>query len=146
MDVRFVGLAKPSDGSNKERIESLTGLTLHRNGDDWIVQGNDPALLKGPPDVLRTLDEPWELAAASYKRIAEEYAEKVRMEPPKPAKCTVEVHWTAFGVERARKRLGTMHPRTDADPLHVIKPGCTPGRCQSLDVERDHWCVVRTVY
>jgi hypothetical protein len=75
-DIRLVGLAKPSDGTNKDKLQSLTGFQLRRDNDDWIVPGNDPVLLKGPSDVLYTNDEPWELDAQSYRRISQEYAQR----------------------------------------------------------------------
>lgn len=73
-DIRLLGLARPSDGTNRERLEQLTGFRLQRDGDDWIIPETDPALCRGPLDVLATTDTPRPLSPRSYQAIAEEYA------------------------------------------------------------------------
>jgi hypothetical protein len=75
-DIRFAGLAKTSEGTNKAKIEQLTGFTLQRDGDDWLVRENDPVLLRGPGNVLVTRDEPWELNPSRYKAIGDEYSQR----------------------------------------------------------------------
>jgi hypothetical protein len=75
-DIRLAGLAGPSNGTNREHIERLTGYSLRRDGDDWIVPEDDIALRRGPSDTLFTVDSPRDLNSTSYRAIAAEYAEK----------------------------------------------------------------------
>lgn len=72
-DIRLRGLAGPADGSNRVRLEKLTGFKLRRDGDDWLIPGDDPVLLRGPADILSTIDPPPDLKPESYHAIANEY-------------------------------------------------------------------------
>jgi hypothetical protein len=115
--IRFVGLAKPSEGTNKAKLEELTGFTLHRDGSDWLVRGDDPVLLKGPADVLITKEEPWELEPTCYKQIAREYSqgflnpyfEKTLTAPkekiPIYANCWYMFSMVFYGQAREKPRL-----------------------------------------
>lgn len=75
-DIRLAGLAGPSNGTNRERLEQVTGFSLRRDGDDWIIPEDDVALRRGPSDTLLTVDSPRDLNPTSYQTIATEYAEK----------------------------------------------------------------------
>lgn len=75
-DIRLRGLAGTADGTNRDRLEQLTGFNLRREGNDWIIPGDDPNLVRGPSDILRTTEAPLELNEKSYDSVATEYIEK----------------------------------------------------------------------
>ncbi len=71
--IRFRGLAKSSNGTNKESIEKYTGYLLYRDGDDWVVYDNDTNILAGPRDIFFSTDKPRRLIPENYNTIAKEF-------------------------------------------------------------------------
>ncbi len=71
--LRFRGLATTSGGTSDKLISQVTGFTLQRDGEDWIVPPNDPKLMAGPDEVL-VVGDPIHLSVDEYPFVADTYA------------------------------------------------------------------------
>lgn len=87
VDIRLRGLAKPTDGGNKEFLEGRTGYKLVRDGGDYVIPKDDPQLVAGPSDYI-TVRKPLSLsqdlgvaAEVCVNSLCEGY-ERVNTKPP----------------------------------------------------------------
>jgi hypothetical protein len=71
--LRFPGLAKSAAESNKEMLQNITGYSIIREGDDWIVPENDPKLKAGPSDIISFENKAIPLTKNNFNEIADIY-------------------------------------------------------------------------
>lgn len=121
--IRFHGLAKSSNETNKESIEKYTGYALYRDGDDWVVYDNDTSIIAGPRDVFSSIDKPYRLISENYDTIAEKFVKDFLVpefeENLKPPKETILVS-DDYGINSELKRISIEFFFTQSSRLQSI--------------------------
>lgn len=76
--VLFPGFADENVKNRERLIGDATGFVVRKLGNDFVIDSDDPALVRGFPNSVHITPQPWQLSPDRYAEVAREYVRNFR--------------------------------------------------------------------